>query len=177
MATRSPISGRKAAAFWLLALVLLVTVIAVALAVAEVAMRLTGVEPVERTGEAPTEFLACDKHPELGWIFPADTSGVFRRGAGGVVERTNAWGLRNPPVDPGAEGVTRLLVIGDSFAFGWGVPAEDAFPRRLEELLRERHPDRRIEVVNAGIPGFSQFQQRAMLERLLRDIPFDAVIS
>lgn len=176
MRQSSPISGRKAAAFWLLALALLLALIVAVLAVAEVGMRLAGARPVERTGEEPTEFLACDKHPELGWIFPESTEGVFRRGAGGVVERTNEWGLRNPSVGPDSTAV-RILVIGDSFAFGWGVRAEEAFPRRLEVLLRERRPGPRIDVINAGIPGYSQFQQRAMLEYILERVRIDAVVS
>jgi lysophospholipase L1-like esterase len=73
--------------------------------------------------------------------------------------------------------VTRILVTGDSFAFGWGVREGESFPRRLEAMLRERFPGRRIEVVNAGIPGYSLYQQRAMLERMVGGLRVDAVVS
>jgi lysophospholipase L1-like esterase len=164
-------------AFWLIAVALVVVLALVGLGFAEIGMRLAGARPVEREEEPPSDFLACDKDPEVGWIFPGSTEGVFRRGASGVTGRTNRWGLRSPETAPGDADVTRILVIGDSFAFGWGVEEGEAFPRRLEALLRARHPHRRIEVVNAAIPGYSQYQQLALLRRLRRDLRVDGVVS
>lgn len=65
--------------------------------------------------------------------------------------------LRNRPVEvPKPGDVFRVLVLGDSVPFGWGVGEDDPFPRRLEVLLqREPRADgRRYEVVNAGSPGW-----------------------
>jgi lysophospholipase L1-like esterase len=68
----------------------------------------------------------------------------------------NADGLRNPDVPrPKPADVFRILVVGDSVAFGWGVAEADAFPRVLERQLAGSRPGgRRIEVVNAGSPGW-----------------------
>jgi lysophospholipase L1-like esterase len=52
----------------------------------------------------------------------------------------------------------RILVLGDSIAFGFGVAEKDAFPRVVERQLRDHtlragHP--RVEVINAGVPGWN----------------------
>jgi len=71
-------------------------------------------------------------------------------------------GLRNPPVQvPKPADVYRIVVLGDSVPFGWGVAEAEAFPRVLErDLQREPRPDgKRVEVVNAGIPGFGLVEE------------------
>lgn len=47
----------------------------------------------------------------------------------------------------------RVLALGDSFLFGWGVSQEEAFLKRLEELL-ERATGKSIETINSGVPGW-----------------------
>lgn len=71
--------------------------------------------------------------------------------------RISAQRLRNRPVVvPKPEGVYRVVVLGDSVPFGWGVGEDEPFPRVLETLLqqRPRRDGRRYEVVNAGSPGW-----------------------
>lgn len=69
----------------------------------------------------------------------------------------NADGYRTPPVPrEKPDDVYRIVVVGDSVPFGWGVPAEATFPRRLETLLNEREQPfgrSRVEVVNLSGPG------------------------
>ncbi len=72
----------------------------------------------------------------------------------------SSQGLRDDEVAPApAEGTERLLCLGDSFTFGWGVEAEDAFCQRLEGLLEPAW-----ETVNLGIPGQNTKQQIRRLE-------------
>jgi lysophospholipase L1-like esterase len=165
----------KAAAFRLLALAVPAGALLALFAASELVLRLRGVPEPADPALAPAGQLASAKDPALGWIFPPSTEGVFRRGAGEVVERTNRLGLRSPEIVDG--GAVRVVVTGDSFAFGWGVPERDAFPRRLEAMLRERLPGRAVEVVNAAVPGYSVLQQRAMVERLADELTIDAVVS
>ena len=89
-------------------------------------------------GEAATRLLAArDEAPD------------YR-----VTVRTNALGLRGPEAAPQPPaGVTRVLVLGDSFAFGYVVEDEESFPRRLE--TRWRAEGRTVEVLNAAVPGYS----------------------
>ena len=51
-----------------------------------------------------------------------------------------------PPAD-----LTRIAVLGDSLAFGWGAGDADTYPAQLERLLSAG--GRRVEVINAAFPG------------------------
>jgi hypothetical protein len=66
----------------------------------------------------------------------------------------NSLGLRGPEqAARKPPGVRRILVLGDSFAFGFGVEEKETFARALERRLRESRPA--TEVLNAGVPGWS----------------------
>jgi len=54
--------------------------------------------------------------------------------------------------DAGGTGPRRILCIGDSNTYGFGVAAEEAYPARLEAILNARG-GARWSVVNAGVPG------------------------
>lgn len=59
---------------------------------------------------------------------------------------TNADGFRGPPLDtPPAR--PRVLCLGDSVTFGWGVEDDESWPARLAT----RHPE--LEFVNAAVPA------------------------
>ena len=51
-----------------------------------------------------------------------------------------------------ADGLT-ILCVGDSHTFGAPLPSEDAYPAQLNERLNAVRTDRRVRVVNLGIPG------------------------
>jgi lysophospholipase L1-like esterase len=72
----------------------------------------------------------------------------------GVDVRTNSDGLRDR--DFGATpqpGVTRIMMLGDSLTFGWGVPEEKTYSKRLEGMLaRAGH---RVEVINTGVGNYN----------------------
>lgn len=70
--------------------------------------------------------------------------GVF-----GHVE-TNALGYRGPSPTTVEKppGTRRVLVLGDSFVFGWGVPEEDSIPGQLRARLAGAAAP--VEVVNVG---------------------------
>ena len=80
--------------------------------------------------------------------------------------RTNSRGFpgRDVPYGP-HPGVFRIVCLGDSSTFGWGVESDEAYPARLEAELRSRHPALPIEVVNLGVCGYSSFQGRILLDR------------
>jgi lysophospholipase L1-like esterase len=76
----------------------------------------------------------------------------------------NAAGHRGPDLPPTRPAGYRILCIGDSITFGFGVDQPAPYPRRLEALLRARHPGLAVEVINAGVPGWSWLQGLRFLE-------------
>lgn len=124
-----------------------------------------------------TENLLAIRGPQV-FEFKPNASGVF---PGNVDSkrtfpyRTNSHGLRDRDRPAKAPGTTRVLVIGDSYTWGYAVAEEEAYPQAAERLFRERgRPD--IEVVNGGIPDYNSRQQRQLLERLLPIYRPDAVV-
>ena len=75
-----------------------------------------------------------------------------------------------------APGTFRILGLGDSFAFGWGVPVEASFFKRLEALLDGSHSGVTHEVVNAGIPGYGTYEALHLLRSVGRRYEPDLVI-
>ncbi|HLH97696.1 MAG TPA: arylesterase [Xanthobacteraceae bacterium] len=51
----------------------------------------------------------------------------------------------------GAEGPVRIVALGDSLTAGFGLPAEAAFPVRLEKALNDK--GLAVEIANAGVSG------------------------
>lgn len=152
LARRAPRAGawlaRPRAASWLLALLAL----AVPLSLLDCGLR-PFVEP-------KTTLYLADR--ELGWRLAPGAEDEY----GGVRVRINARGLRGPerPFEK-PEGSLRILWLGDSVTFGYGVEREEelfpeAVARRLSARLR-----RPVESVNAGVGGYSPWQQRAWLLR------------
>lgn len=89
---------------------------------------------------------------------------------------TNGRGYRHPG-DLGAKsaGTTRVLCIGDSYTFGYGVDLEDAYSARLARALSERHQGRAFEVVNVAQPGHSSAQGLRLWESELAALEPDLV--
>ena len=73
----------------------------------------------------------------------------------GVPVYINNVGLRGPDITlEKPPGVFRILGVGDSITFGYGVRVEDTFLRTLEQDLNRSAPSHpRFEVINAGVPA------------------------
>jgi acyl-CoA thioesterase-1 len=69
----------------------------------------------------------------------------------------------------------RLLAFGDSLTAGYGLPAGDAFPAKLQQALRAK--GYRVEVVNAGVSGDTTAGGRARLDWALADRPDYAIVE
>jgi lysophospholipase L1-like esterase len=85
----------------------------------------------------------------------------------GVAIAINSAGFRDdefPATLP--DEAYRIVVLGDSVAWGWGVPMAAAFPQALERQLHERRlPPRTSPIVyNLAVDGYSTAQEIRLLE-------------
>ena len=123
-----------------------------------------------------TENLVPLRTPQV-FEFKPNASGVF---PGNVdmkrtfAYRTNGQGLRDRDWPEKKSGETRVLVVGDSYTWGYAVAEDEAFPQTAERLLEERGY-LRIDVINGGVPDYNSRQERQLLERLLPVYRPDAV--
>ena len=142
---------------------LLVTSLALAAGVAEVALRLV----------RPYESL-----PRFRWIASRRLHHVnppsrrmFSGYVGGVpvVVDTNEDGFRTRHTRASfARLGVRVAVLGDSFTFGSGVNEAEAFPSRLEVELARRLERDDVGVLNAGVISYSPMLQKIQIEDVLR---------
>jgi hypothetical protein len=96
---------------------------------------------------------------------------------------TNASGLRVPSMatqyDKGRDPARyRIVVLGPSFAFGWGVNDDDSFVHALETSLRNSTvaTGKRVEVIDAGVPFMSAGQSLDWYEQRGRAYAPDLVL-
>jgi hypothetical protein len=88
--------------------------------------------------------------------------------------RFNRWGLRGVDVASlQPRNTRRVLLLGGSFVFGWGLPDEAIWPVRLAQHLGRTQP---VEVVNGGGNGGTINWALMTLVRLTRRTTFDTVV-
>jgi hypothetical protein len=93
----------------------------------------------------------------------------------------SAAGLRDREyATPKPAGVFRVLVIGDSIAYGFGVARSDVLSAQLAALLQaaaaSTGAQRRFEVLNLGVPGYNI--EQVVENARVRGLPFqpDAIV-
>ncbi len=92
-------------------------------------------------------------HAVLGWSLRPGAQGRFVGPSWDVEVKINEKGLRDIDHDYQKTSARRILVLGDSFAWGYGVEQN----RTVTALLRESCPD--WEFINAGVSGYATDQE------------------
>lgn len=144
-------------------------VLAVLAAVLEIGARLLVPEASLRV---LADVFAADPDPEIGYTMRRNYEGS----AFGVDLVTNSHGFRGPEWPARKpDGGVRIALIGDSIAFGFGVPFEQTMGELLAARLRRRL-GRPVEVLNFGVNGYNARQQLAVLERRALPLRPDLVL-
>jgi lysophospholipase L1-like esterase len=125
---------------------------------------------LESAAEAARAGIPLLPGEDAGWRLPVDDV----RHLGGVVYRTNALGLRGPEVPPDDGTEWRVLSLGDSSVWGWGVPEEATFVGVLAKRLAT--PERPVRGVIGGVPGHESAQALRTLREVGPAVAPDVVI-
>jgi lysophospholipase L1-like esterase len=142
-----------------------------------------GLEEIERgvleelKGEDPEALRANRIYREDDATFWRLRSGTTLTGKNYLIPRAardrlpftvtlNADGFRGPSMPRARrDGAIRVIAAGNSSTFGWGVSDEETYPAQLARRLEAHFPGRPIEVMNAGVPGFTSYQGLRILSR------------
>jgi lysophospholipase L1-like esterase len=90
--------------------------------------------------------------------------------------RFNPQGFRGALLDvPKPTGKFRIFTLGDSNTFGWSVDEGANWSTQLHNLLAASRPN--IEVINAGVTGYTSFQGLRRFQELLQYQPDMVLVS
>ncbi len=106
-------------------------------------------------------------HEKLGWFPVADRTNVFT-GSVTITTVHNHNGFRDRDHAKGSK--PRILVVGDSFVWGYDVEAS----QRFTEKLQARHPE--WEICNVGVSGYGTDQEFLLLQQWFDEFQPAAVL-
>lgn len=93
----------------------------------------------------------------------------------GVDVAINGLGDRGPRlIIPKPRGVFRIVMLGDSLTFGWGVTESDLFVNRVAAELNRQGVA--VETVNLGVGNTNTAMQTASFERRIASLDADLVV-
>ena len=107
----------------------------------------------------------------LGWTGRPGVALRFRERAFDVLVEQGPDGFRRQDPAPPAEAPRRVLVLGDSLAWGWGVEQGELFTDELQRRLGAA-----VAVENRAVSSYGTAQEMLLMEDLLAKRRYDAVI-
>lgn len=111
---------------------------------------------------------------EQGLNFPRNVSRHFQTPEFSFTVKTNSLGFRDREFSSQKTARTRILALGDSFTYGWGVEIDQSWPKVLERRLRDGGLD--VEVANLGRPAGSPRSYADIAERAVPLLKPDLLI-
>ena len=104
--------------------------------------------------------------PTRPWLYRLRPGAEAQReGRDGVRYRINEDGFRGrryaqtPPAN-----TFRIVVLGDSLTFGYGVAESEVYTTLLAGVLAEPRGGRAVEVLNLGVGGYNPYNEVALFE-------------
>lgn len=86
-----------------------------------------------------------------GLVFPPNSHQRYLTDEFDCRADINSLGFRDREYPVAGRGRVRILALGDSFTFGWGVSLDETWCKILEGDLRRSRPE--VEILNLGRPG------------------------
>jgi lysophospholipase L1-like esterase len=86
----------------------------------------------------------------------------------------NAFGFRDKKYRRRKANKSRIIFVGDSITYGWGVALEETYHKQLERVLSERGFD--VDVMGMGIPGYNTIQEYYLIKETVLDFKPDILI-
>ena len=142
--------------------------LAIALLVLEGAVRLR--QRMRYGASSPTVHKLVED-PSSGLMIPTP-----RMKRAGIM--INTKGFRSPEIDePKPPGTLRIAFLGGSTTYCAEVSAQEiTWPHIVTEQVRTRYPDRLVDYVNAGVPGYSTAQSIKNLESRVASLDPDVIV-
>lgn len=115
-------------------------------------------------------LIAYSPNAELHYTLQPGFSGAVE----GIRYEVNAAGLRGGELAPKGEAL-RLVLIGDSYAFGLGASAIETVSAALQQRL-QAELERPVEVLNLGVPAYHTGQETEWLRTAAPALEPDGVV-
>ena len=112
-----------------------------------------------------------DTDADLGWAGKPNVRLRYHRPEFDTLVELDAAGWRKPQPSVPADPMHRVLVLGDSYTWGWGVAQGELFTDRLQVQLAPT-----VAVYNRGVIGFGTAQEYLLLKRELAAHRYDTVV-
>ncbi len=106
----------------------------------------------------------CEIDVDLGWRGRANASGWITRPDVRFCVEQNSAGFRDIRDPRVAAGDRRIVVLGDSFVWGFGVEQDETLTARMRTMLAD------VEVHNLGVCGYGTDQSLLNLRRFAREL-------
>jgi hypothetical protein len=120
-----------------------------------------------------SDWLLGRVRPE-GLVYTPGAAVHYRNPEFDVRVRVNRLGFRGPELGERTPATKRILALGDSFTFGWGVEDDEAWPAVLGSRLRARGVQ--VDVANLGRPGASPRDYADLAESAIPQLEPDLVL-
>lgn len=89
----------------------------------------------------------------------------------------NQLGFRGPEIEiPKPQGGFRIVALGGSTTYSTGTSAEESYPALLQSILRDDYGYNDVEVINAGVSGYTSWEALASFTFRILELEPDMLI-
>jgi hypothetical protein len=157
MTNQEELSFRKKITGYLTNILILIITLCIGVIIVETTLPFLKIRNIEeavyQTRRPTLQGIYGAYHPRLGYTLQKNLHNIrlFYPGQLDYTVDTNNQGFRGPDWDLSANR-KNVVILGDSFAFGWGVQWEQAAGKILEKELQKKDPS--IQVISLAMPGW-----------------------